>query len=205
MGFRDLEGFNLALLARQGWRLIQTPDSLLARLLKARYFPSSTFLKARVGYTPSCMWRSLLRGWEILDKGCVWMVGSGANIDIQTNPRIPLLRNFRPTLSRTDDVHLPSRVIDLIDWSTSRWREEEIMSMFDDREAREICNIHLIDPGVLDNIIWNEDASGIYSVKSGYKVHMIEKKIRNRNVGSSDPSIMARLWLDYGRLYGIQR
>ena len=39
MGFWDLRLFNQAILATQAWRLIQFPDSLCARLLKAKYYP----------------------------------------------------------------------------------------------------------------------------------------------------------------------
>jgi hypothetical protein len=39
MSFCDMKYFNQALLARQAWRLIQFPDSLCARLLKAKYYP----------------------------------------------------------------------------------------------------------------------------------------------------------------------
>ncbi|XP_024190440.1 uncharacterized protein LOC112194431 [Rosa chinensis] len=38
LGFRNMHHFNLALLAKQGWRLVQNLNSIIARLLKAKYF-----------------------------------------------------------------------------------------------------------------------------------------------------------------------
>ena len=38
MGFKRLQQFNLALLAKQGWRLQTCQNSLLYRVLKAKYF-----------------------------------------------------------------------------------------------------------------------------------------------------------------------
>ncbi|KAL5571472.1 hypothetical protein UlMin_021069 [Ulmus minor] len=49
LGFQNLEGFNKALLAKQGWRLIRYPDSLVGKVLKACYFPNCSFLEAKVG------------------------------------------------------------------------------------------------------------------------------------------------------------
>lgn len=46
LGFRNLIQFNHALLAKQGWRLLKSPDSLAARIFKARYYPNSSFLEA---------------------------------------------------------------------------------------------------------------------------------------------------------------
>ena len=48
MGFRDLQLFNKALLAHQGWRLLHQPSSLLCRVLKAKYFPNQSFQEAAV-------------------------------------------------------------------------------------------------------------------------------------------------------------
>ncbi|KAL0298976.1 UNVERIFIED_CONTAM: putative mitochondrial protein [Sesamum radiatum] len=48
MGFRDLQAFNLAMLAKQLWRIISNPDSLLSRVLRARYFPHGQVLEASV-------------------------------------------------------------------------------------------------------------------------------------------------------------
>lgn len=49
LGFRDTETFNFTLLAKQGWILIQFPDSLVARVLKTRYFPNSSFFGGKEG------------------------------------------------------------------------------------------------------------------------------------------------------------
>ena len=48
MRFRDLKAFNLTLLAKQGWRIQQSPNSLIHRVLKAKYFMNS-FMDAQVG------------------------------------------------------------------------------------------------------------------------------------------------------------
>ena len=46
MGFRDLRNFDLAMLAKQGWRLRQDQGSLLYGCFKARNFPRCSFLEA---------------------------------------------------------------------------------------------------------------------------------------------------------------
>lgn len=43
LGFKDLCAFNLALLTKQGWRLIQQLKSLASQLFKARYYPNTDF------------------------------------------------------------------------------------------------------------------------------------------------------------------
>jgi hypothetical protein len=43
LGFKDLNCFNKALLAKQGWRLCHNPSSLMGQILKAKYFPNKFF------------------------------------------------------------------------------------------------------------------------------------------------------------------
>ncbi|MCI18779.1 RNA-directed DNA polymerase (Reverse transcriptase) [Trifolium medium] len=59
MGFRDLRAFNEALLAKQGWRLLTNPQSLVATVLKAKYFPHGQFLQAKQGHRSSYSWQSI--------------------------------------------------------------------------------------------------------------------------------------------------
>ena len=53
MGFRQLKQFNLALLAKQGWRLQVMHESLVYCLFKARYFPHIDFVHSSMGNHPS--------------------------------------------------------------------------------------------------------------------------------------------------------
>jgi len=52
LGFRDIECFNKAMLAKQVWRILQAPSSLLTRLLRGRYFETTNILNARTGGSP---------------------------------------------------------------------------------------------------------------------------------------------------------
>ena len=56
MGFRDIHAFNLALLAKQAWRLIHQNHFLFFRVYKARYFPNCSFMEADLGNNPSYVW-----------------------------------------------------------------------------------------------------------------------------------------------------
>ncbi|XP_026433860.1 uncharacterized protein LOC113331363 [Papaver somniferum] len=47
LGFIKAELNNLAMLARNAWRIIENPDCLLATVLKAKYFPRTDFLNAK--------------------------------------------------------------------------------------------------------------------------------------------------------------
>ena len=77
LGFRDVEIFNLALLARQAYRILQDPEALSAQVLKAKYHPDSDFLQAELGSTPSQIWRSILEGREVMKQGLIRRIGDG--------------------------------------------------------------------------------------------------------------------------------
>jgi hypothetical protein len=77
VGFRDLRIFNQALLARQAWRLIHFPDSLCARVLKAKYYPSGDLLDTAFIQKTSQSWQGVIHGLELLKKGVIWRIGSG--------------------------------------------------------------------------------------------------------------------------------
>jgi hypothetical protein len=58
-GFRNIHGFNLAMLGKQGWNFLTNPDAMVSRIFKAKYFPNGDFLGASLGHNPSYVWRSI--------------------------------------------------------------------------------------------------------------------------------------------------
>ena len=88
LGFRDLYLFNLAMLARQPWRILTNPDSLCSRVLKAKYFADSTILKCTARDGISYTWRSMIYGINLLKEGIIWRIGSSSNVNIWSDPWI---------------------------------------------------------------------------------------------------------------------
>ena len=82
MGFRDLQSFNMTMLAKQVWRLLCNPESLCARVLRARYYPDGKLLNARMKRGSSYTWQSVLAGLNCFKLGYIWHVGDGTHIKI---------------------------------------------------------------------------------------------------------------------------
>jgi hypothetical protein len=82
MGLRDIRKFNLAMLGKQGWRLMANPSSLCVQVLKGRYYPNDTILSARKKKNSSHTWRAILARRGVLEKGLIRCIGDGTTTDI---------------------------------------------------------------------------------------------------------------------------
>ena len=93
--FRDFKALNLALLAKQGWRMLENPNALVHRVYKAKYFANESFLNAQVGRRPSYVWRSIMAAKDIIMKGSQWCIGNGQKVHIWEDRWIPNLDSFK--------------------------------------------------------------------------------------------------------------
>lgn len=145
------------------------PDSLVAKTLKAKYFPRTEFLQSKVGSCPSYIWRSLLWGREVIVKGSRWRVGNGKNILVYGCNWIPRPCSFKPFSPQT----LPPKTLaaDLMK-DQGEWHEELIRSKFLQEDEEAILNISLPRTFFQDSILWHFDKKkkGIFTDKSGYQV-----------------------------------
>ena len=142
------------MLSKQGWRLITNPDSLCARVLKAKYYPNVNLLQATLKNGASFTWQSIMKGLETFKLGYIWRIGTGENVNIWSDPWVPASPD-RKVISNRGQTIL-SVVSDLIDPHTGAWDEPLIRSIFNPVDARRIMQIPINHNAFDDFIAWNQ-------------------------------------------------
>ncbi|PWA42716.1 hypothetical protein CTI12_AA440500 [Artemisia annua] len=152
-----------SLLAKQVWRLIKFPDTLAARVLKARYFPRSTFFEANVGYHPSYIWRSFHGVKELVLKGCKWNIGDGRSVNVWDDYWLENHRSLGPKLDNCEVRY----VRDLLNVDGDDWNRELLISLFPTNVANKIscCFVNQSRPDIL---YWLNSPNGHFSTKMAY-------------------------------------
>ena len=198
MGFRELELFNIALLGKHGWRFITNPNSLCARVMKTKYFPDVDFMQATTPSSASPIWRAITAGREALKVGLVKRVGDGSTINIWSDSWIPEARSLKPQFKPTDTNLV--MVTELIDQDSWTWRTDLVRSTFIAPDSEAILNIPLRNGGGEDQVAWNFENSGIYTVKSAYRSLVTQNEQRALQGGTTtgtsqtDERVWNSLW-----------
>ncbi|XP_062088933.1 uncharacterized mitochondrial protein AtMg00310-like [Humulus lupulus] len=141
MGFRNLRDFNLALLGKQGWRLMEREESLVGKVFKARYYPRGSFINANLGANPSFIWRSIWETQELLKSGMRWSIGSGNNVNILGEPWLP--DRLDPMVVSMHPMLQHQKVSVLMKIEEKAWDEDLINDLFEERDIKLIYSIPL--------------------------------------------------------------
>lgn len=172
MGFRDITAFNKSLLVKQAWRIQNSPKTLLAQVMKARYFPKGSFMECHIRNNPSYVWRSIMWGRELMKQGSYWRVGSGETLSVYRDQWIPRPNLFRPYSPQT----LPTNVtVTELKTPEGNWNYDLIEQSFIKADAETILNISLSRRRAPDTLAWFYDPKGIFSVWSAYRLAISQK------------------------------
>ncbi|XP_031124165.1 uncharacterized protein LOC116026879 [Ipomoea triloba] len=167
LGFKDLRAFNLAMLGKQAWRFLTRPQSLVARIYKARYFPKTTFTDATLGTSASYCWRSIVASHELICSGIRRRVGNGKSTLIWGHPWLPDEPDPMVQTAMPHELE-GSMVSGLLDPATGTWDHSIIHDIFEHDDVTRILKVP-VAPHYEDSWFWQGDPRGIYSVKDGYK------------------------------------
>ena len=88
IGFPMIHEYNLALLAKHLWRVVQFPNSLVARVLRGKYYRLSSPLRIGAVDNPSYVWTSIIAARKLLLLGIRNKVHSGYEINFWQDPWI---------------------------------------------------------------------------------------------------------------------
>ena len=192
MGFKQLKQFNLAMLAKQGWRLQTRTNSLLYRVFKFKYFPNCEFVDASLGRNPSFAWRSIMAAQDIVQKGRRWQVGNGCSIMIWKDKWLPSPSTYE-VVSLVNNIPEDSRIAELIDEEKGAWQTDLVCNVFLPHEADLIYGIALCTNLPEDKQVWALTNNGLFSVCSAYKLSM-ELRLDAQVGSESDGSHLRRFW-----------
>ena len=142
MGFKDLSLFNDVLLAKQTWRLLHDMSSLFYRVFKAKYFPNTSVMEAKILANCSYAWKSIMKGRTVIKRGAKWRIGSGRSVHIWGENWLPNSSHPKVLSLRVEGRGV-SLVADLIDPAFKEWKVNVIDTLFYDFEAAIIKNMPL--------------------------------------------------------------
>ena len=191
LGFRGLEFFNEALLAKQVWRLMHNKTSLFYKVFKSKYFPRYTILEAPLNSRASYAWKSILGARNMIGKGTIWRVGSGNNISIWGSWWLPSTPHNSVISPRPPNSTL-QLVRHLIDPQSHTWNKELVTATFLPFEAKIILKIPLSHYRQDDILIWGGTKNGVFAVRSGY--HFLLDDSHCTDPGPSDTSLLVQAW-----------
>lgn len=189
MGFKEIRDFNLAMLGRQGWRLLKFENSLVGRVFKARYCPIENLLTAKIRNNPSYIWRSILEAQTLFKRGSQWRIGDGSNVNVQDKPW--LLNKHNPFIISRHLVLQGTRVENLMIVEGNQWEKDIIEDLFEEQGKNLIYSIQLNPNKSKDPWYWIHELNGAYSVKIAYKE---VQTMHNRWEENETRSIWQKIW-----------
>ena len=166
LGVRDIQAFNVALLAKQAWRILTKPECLLSKILRAKYCNKAHFLQSKPPKAASHGWRGILKGRDLLLTHLSKAIGDGEDTRIWKDPWLSSTTPLRPIGPVTED-NQDLVVADLFCRGSMEWNVSKIKSML----PQYLHIIQSIKPSITgspDSYVWLASRSGLYSAKSGY-------------------------------------
>lgn len=191
LGYRELESFNLSMLAKQGWRFSKFPRTLAVRVMREKYSPTSDFLGSSLGCRPSFAWRSIWNSKHVLQEGLLWRIGDGTQVKIWRDRWIPST-NSHIIQSPSHVLRHDAKVCEIIDADTKWWNIPLIEQIFPVEIVEQICSIPISPLEMQDRLVWAGTSTRHFSVRSTYH---LEREQQARLLGScSDSSLSSSMW-----------
>ncbi|GER37118.1 RNA-directed DNA polymerase (reversetranscriptase)-related family protein [Striga asiatica] len=187
LGFHDILLFNEALILKQIWRVATKPNLLVSKVLKGKYFPSTSILKAGTPQNASWMWRNWMK---VLDKHKAAFkvnIRNGRNTTIWNDPWIPRHPTGFPTPQGATACNF-NWVEELMSNEGRSWDEDKLKALFNAEDVERMKSINSLNPSMNDKWSCTYDKKGILTVATTYS-YLIQNKLRDMDIAECSYSM----------------
>lgn len=151
--FKNLTGFHLAMLGKQGWHLMAKPESLITRLFRVRYFLHSDFFGSQLGRNPNFVWKRISSTKFIIQEDSCWSVWEILELLFHCGMRTGCMTRV---LVKPPNLHssLENMTVSaLLQPHRKQWNYDLVYHMFNDATTVKILHTPLIESFKEDNCL----------------------------------------------------
>jgi hypothetical protein len=198
LGIRDLETVNKSLLVHAAHNIATDKNKFLSAVIKAKYYPNTTFWKASKNGTKSVFWSSILHVQHHLHSNVHYQLHAGNSI--WCTPWCPIWDSIHDHLRMPVTVTpLPAKAYDLWVPHTHEWNTPLVSNIFDDKATQAIIATQTIPSDQPDILRWRPSRTGTCSTKEIYKVLSSANRVQlpqqgSKSINAHASQILKRAW-----------
>uniref|UniRef100_A0A803NTT8 Reverse transcriptase domain-containing protein n=1 Tax=Cannabis sativa TaxID=3483 RepID=A0A803NTT8_CANSA len=146
-------------------------------------------------------WKNVLEVRNVILKGSLAMAADGSLVDAWRQPWIPWLNHeeFGQLMEQLRRNRFTFQTLADLSNGTA-WNEEIVFQVFGETMGKRITEIPRLPPNHKDQVIWKENKSGVFSVKSAYWVDQGHRMNPKKDIlkwiwkGEMHPRLSVSLW-----------
>ncbi|XP_021855317.1 uncharacterized protein [Spinacia oleracea] len=169
LGIRRLKEWNLAFMAKLGWTMLTQPHKLWVRIMNDKYLHRSALFNASPQPYHSPLWRDILKGRSLLEKGLKVGIGNGTTTSLWYYHWVgagPIYQSMDIDVPNSKAHWFVSHII-----RYGKWNLDDINHLIPNDLKEQILATPLPQSSIVEDFIhWVPSKEGSFSIKSAYNL-----------------------------------
>lgn len=160
---------NIALILKCAWQIVSGGDAIWAQVMRAKYFPASSFWLTQRDAPCTRLWRAMVQNRAVLAHNSRWTLGDGLGCPAYAQP---WFREWKRLPAPTRQ-QLHTKVVSLFDNRTGHLDLQKLCDFAGNQIAIDIIREHAgvtIRPGIPDRLMFTWATNGEFFVKKAYSM-----------------------------------